>query len=138
MVELGFLTRPPTQDDLAFLAKIAENPMDQLARDIYSDYLEEEGQQEEADRQRQWTAAYKNLEQWTDRYGDEGREYTPIIEFWYGELLNDGSICFSTTDYPDDDETIEKFLTQIEIVMGRKLPADKMPKADDYPFRCSC
>lgn len=138
MVEGSFLTRPFGEMDHGFRAKIAENPLDQLARDVYSDYLEENGDQEEADRQRQWTTAYRSLENWADRYGDEGGNYVSTIEYWFGELLDDGSICFSTTDYPMEEDEIERFCTGVEIVLGRRIPADKKPKADDYPFSCSC
>src|SRR5438045_3487668 len=52
----------------AFLSALAENEDDTMTRLVYADWLEEQGEHEEADRQRQWPAAKKWLIQFCEQH----------------------------------------------------------------------
>lgn len=142
MDEKSFLTRPPTEDDLAFRRKIAENPLYQLARDVYSDWLQEQGEQEEADRQRQWT----NSEMWLrafsshiepgfdemmeafENYQESFRQYKNSDEYGDGDHTYDNSESYKNVDFDDE------FWKHYQIVSGRVVPS----KRRHCPFTCFC
>jgi uncharacterized protein (TIGR02996 family) len=59
----------------AFVAALTENEDDEGTRLIYADWLEEQGQYEEAQRQRQWTSAkawLMNVVEQCGRFEDDG------------------------------------------------------------------
>jgi len=143
MVEGSFLTRPPTADDEAFRAKIAENPLDQLARDVYSDYLEENGDQEEADRQRQWTAAYRHLWPFTGIWNDEKYEKFYDDE---GDLIADESALAAGEETSRSEnvgqvfEILEYWLSEVrdkdpEICFNNDWAADELRGRDSMHKR---
>ena len=72
-----FLTREPTLDHHAFMRNIAEDPTDQLRRDIYADWLEEQGDDDEGLRQREWNASREWMESWASGVNIA---YTDVIE----------------------------------------------------------
>lgn len=138
MDEQSFLTRPPTADDLAFRAKIAENPLDQLARDVYSDWLQEQGEQEEADRQRQWTRSHwwlrfyaEKLKPYDAESGGWEKAYNLLIEdLKNGELFaHGGTDMHSRSDVDDADELMKN----ASVVMGIQIDLNTFES-----FSCSC
>ncbi len=82
------------QDD--FLAVLAEDEDDTPTRLVYSDWLDEHGQHEEADRQRKWPAAKQWLVDFcaeNNRYGDDdgdGDDDDWIYRIDYATLLELG------------------------------------------------
>jgi uncharacterized protein (TIGR02996 family) len=58
----------------AFLRALAENEDDTTVRLVYSDFLDDHGEHEEADRQRKWPAATE----WLVRFGKENSRYEEI------------------------------------------------------------
>ena len=140
-----------TPDQLALVRNIAENPFDQLRRDIYADWLEEQGEDEEALRQRQWTPAYQRLYKvMTEPYGDPLDQeileeigmtstdfFLSMIEEWATSLLQDKQIYLSF-DTPEElytDEGREQFCQDVETVSGVRIsPAIRSVAG----FSCAC
>lgn len=139
MDEGSFLNRPMTDDDRAFRAKIAENPTYQLGRDVYADYLEERGDQEEADRQRQWTRSHWWLRFYAERLkpydvgkGSQGweRAYNLLIEDLRSkELYAHGTDMHGRHDVEDQEALMEN----ASIVLGVRVDLDEFTS-----FSCSC
>lgn len=64
----------------AFLAALAANEDDTTTRLVYADWLDEQGEHEEADRQRKWPAA----KEWLVRFCAANNRYAPDDdEVWY-------------------------------------------------------
>jgi uncharacterized protein (TIGR02996 family) len=135
----------------AFLDALAQNEDDTTTRLVYADWLDENGEHEEADRQRKWPAAKEWLvDFWTahnyagglDRADDDDGYYAfPTVKALIkkaGEALRDGScsldcgadegICGALRQ--DDRE----FWENISIVVG--LPAPGAEHRGSYSCGC--
>jgi uncharacterized protein (TIGR02996 family) len=76
----------------AFIAALEENEDDEVTRLIYADWLEEQGQYEEAQRQRKWTRAKAWLVQLLNDH--QGGDFRPsFLEF--RELLTEALASYS-------------------------------------------
>jgi len=126
-----------------FEQHIASRPWDDdAARRIYADWLDEQGDCEEADRQRQWVKAARWLREAAEQCGEKDWEGNP---FTFEDMVQAGRDYVETnkkfTQYGDTSVTefmwdnIDKYWRCWSIVTGVKLP-------DDFdhgqPFRCSC
>jgi len=134
----------------AFLNAIAAGPWDdELIRDVFADWLDEQGEHEEADRQRKHVASERWLRSFArkhsdDFYGHEDEEEREDnIESSYGRLMYflkrhaDGEhyLPFDTpygfNDYSD------KLWECFEVVTRLKSPQDES-RREMPPFRCAC
>lgn len=83
----SFCIRPFTDDQKALLRAIADDPLNQLRRDIYSDWLLDRDEIEEADRQRQWIVAYRHLYKFSSVWDDE--KFEKFYDVQSGGFSND-------------------------------------------------
>lgn len=133
-------------DREAFLAAIAEAPMDNVRRCIYADWLDERGEVEEATRQREWVQAFEHLSKnfvnpyWEESDGDP-LSYSRVldqIEHWQRSLIQSEEICFDTDEAPEhlyDENERRRFYYCLEIVTGTQLLPEIRARAT---FRCAC
>jgi uncharacterized protein (TIGR02996 family) len=135
-----------------FHKALAENEDDTTTRLIYADWLDEQGEHEEADRQRKWPAAKEWLVQFCQENNptpDEEDPYERVIS--YKELLELGrqAVEEAVADesgfgfYCGNNMTMsnalqengQEFWKNWSIVTGIPLPPDMDEKC--Y-FRCAC
>jgi len=65
-----------------FLKRLAEHEDDETIRMVYADWLDDQGEHEEADRQRKWPAAKEWLVQFSEKKSSGGKVfYDQLIEF---------------------------------------------------------
>ncbi len=64
-----------TEEELAFLATIKENPRDWVARKVYSDWLEEHDRVEDADKQRSWNEERQDALEWIEEFVEEINDF---------------------------------------------------------------
>ena len=135
----------------AFLKALADNEDDSTTRLVYADWLDEQGEHEEADRQRKWPAAKAWLVQFCRDHNppaDEAEE----SEEWvisYEELIELGR---QTVEEADESglglhcgnnmemcdalgENSREFWKNWSIVTGMPLPPDA---EDRCYFSCAC
>jgi uncharacterized protein (TIGR02996 family) len=133
----------------AFLKALKENEDDISMRLVYSDWLDEQGEHEEADRQRQWPAA----KAWLVRFC---RDYNPADEtdpnkrvISYEELIlrarlalegaDDGELAIHCGNNMDIQEALNanrlEFWQNCSIVTGILAPPDA---AENSSFTCAC
>jgi uncharacterized protein (TIGR02996 family) len=134
----------------AFLKTLAENEDDTTTRLIYADWLDEQGEHEEADRQRKWPAAKAWLVRFCQDHNpapDEEDPYEWVIS--YEQLLElgrkgvenatEGDIGFSCgnnqTMCDALRENCQEFWKNWSTVTGIPVPADI--EEQSY-FRCAC
>jgi uncharacterized protein (TIGR02996 family) len=133
-------------DRQALLAAIEADPLDHLLRCVYADWLDEHGEVEEANRQRQWVSAYEYLlKNFVNPYGEEEgeeplgpAEVLEVLEYWQRSLVEDGGICFGTLDAAEnlyDEENHSEFYRNLEIVTGTTVLPETRERAS---FRCAC
>ncbi len=132
----------------AFLKVLAANEDDTTVRLVYADWLDEQGEHEEADRQRKWPAAKEWLirlsrdnnppseddpDEWFISYQtllELGREGVERTGDWYGfSCANNMSMCDALR------ENSEEFWKNWSIVTGVPLPPDIEEKSG---FSCAC
>jgi uncharacterized protein (TIGR02996 family) len=131
----------------AFLQALAENEDDTTTRLIYADWLDEQGQHEEADRQRKWLPAKEWLVQFCRNHPRD--EDLDEWEISYQTLLKLGQEAIDTADEQSfgfscgNNMTMcdalransQEFWKNWSIVTGVPLPADAERKG--Y-FSCGC
>ncbi len=89
----------------AFLKALAENEDDNLTRSVYADWLDDHGEYDEAERQRQWPAAKAWLvrfcreidEEGSEEEIDEGNPYS-YIGITYAKLVRLGHKAVEEAD----------------------------------------
>lgn len=86
-----------------FLKAIAENPRDFVARKVYADYLDENDQPEEADKQRNWNNEKQDSWEWLE---------------WFASMLSRDP---GGEEYPEDDRSrpvsIERVLDAAKVAL---------------------
>jgi uncharacterized protein (TIGR02996 family) len=130
----------------AFLQALAENEDDATTRLVYADWLDDQGQHEEADRQRKWPAA----KEWLVRFcGDHNPHPDWEWVISYADLVKLGR---EAMEEPDDDDfgfycgnnmsmseglwaNSGEFWKNWSIVTGVPLPPNVAEKSH---FRCGC
>jgi uncharacterized protein (TIGR02996 family) len=133
----------------AFLKALAENEDDISLRLVYSDWLDEQGEHEEADRQRQWPAAKAWLVQFCREHNWEGGKESDWGFISYRELIELGRQAIAeATDWgpvidcgPNEDMCDalragrREFWKNWSIVTGIPVPPEE---AENSHFGCSC
>jgi uncharacterized protein (TIGR02996 family) len=129
-----------------FLKALSENEDDATTRFIYADWLDEQGEHEEADRQRRWPAA----KEWLVRFFDDhssGDYYEQLNSFEELMALAQAAVkeghekglyidCFSNEGLCDAlRANREEFWRNWSVVTGVPLPPGAESKS--Y-FGCSC
>jgi uncharacterized protein (TIGR02996 family) len=124
----------------SFLQALAENEDDTMTRLVYADWLDEQGEHEEADRQRNWPAA----REWLIRFCKENSHYQQIS---YEELIEFGRQAVkeesSSKDTPIHGETLwgalqansQEFWKNWSVVTGIPLPPSLESKGF-YHWEC--
>lgn len=137
----------------AFLDKLEANEDDQDTRLIYADWLDDNGQHEEAQRQRQWQAS----KQWLVKFceschsewsGADNYSYHQMIDIikkglnqpWH-DFINMGA-NEAYRDYFYLDDTRYKFYEHFSIVTGLSAPPrdeeGSFYEPEWFSFDCSC
>jgi uncharacterized protein (TIGR02996 family) len=130
----------------AFLNALAENEDDVTTRMVYSDWLEEQGEHEEADRQRKWPAAKEWLvrffqEHSSGDYFGELNTYEQMIEHGHAAVAR-ADPSWGSFDCGSNESLCDalrangrEFWKNWHIVTGVALPPDAESK---IRFGCSC
>lgn len=145
-----------------FLAAIEENPKDYFLRQAYADWLEENDQPEEADRQRKYEEAEKWLTDFAARCGSYCTNYgiDAPCDRWEPvtlEIIVQAGIDFvqgydwwtqvgserARNLLADHDELKKQYWSNWEIVTGLKSPGEDFKDKDGWtmgnnPFSCTC
>jgi uncharacterized protein (TIGR02996 family) len=135
-----------------FLKALAKNEDDVLTRMVYADWLDEQGEHEEADRQRKWPAAKAWLLEFTKSINYHGyaeddeyknplgspHTYADVIQAGHDAVSGEG-YCFGSDDGADyfrgERAAREEFFRNWSIVTGVPVPEEVV---DNPPFRCAC
>jgi uncharacterized protein (TIGR02996 family) len=141
----------------AFLAALKANEDDVTTRLVYADWLDENGEHEEADRQRKWPAAKQWLLQflkWINYEDEEFDEqtqefkgkgtfsgphtYKDAIQAGYDAVAGRGYTFGSDAGaefFWEGESNSEEFFRNWSIVTGVPVPQSVI---DNPPFRCAC
>lgn len=132
----------------AFLAKLDENEDDEDTRKVYSDWLEEHGEDDEAKRQREWTAAKAWLKDFCrpeyDHYEDHPVKYEELMSMaqeayddWASGV--EGDVGFGLGRREDMCDALRsqsvEFWKHWSIVTGKTVPAEV---AEQAWYSCGC
>jgi uncharacterized protein (TIGR02996 family) len=127
----------------AFLAAIDAEPLDHQLRCVFADWLDEQGEIEEADRQRAWVGAYQYLREnfvEPSAYGDPvtHADVMQSVAYWQESLAKQHSVCFGSDQALENVYELtspSEFVRNVEIVTGIKLAPEARQQAS---FRCAC
>lgn len=132
------------------------NPLDHNQRCIYADWLDEQGREDEADRQRKYVDAFNFLADFSRAYydswehDDDGeripgtqtvnyKEILAEIEYWAETGTSDNGPSFGTTsaqsELHNNKDTREEFWQCVFIVTGI-MASDEVKEQDWY--HCAC
>lgn len=157
---------PASQDEQAFLDRIAATPADYAPHGVYADWLDENDRPEEADWHRAWSAEKAAAaRKWFDKFAEENSGVWEDSKEYTGQEIIDIALNYQVTghrhtqhnsqDLQDamyDRETRKTFWHNLGLATGvypgkpRDNPFDAemdSPDEDDYydyenPFSCSC
>lgn len=145
-----------------FLKTIEANEDDDNARHIFADWLDEQGEYDEAERQRKWCGAKRRLSDLAtecggnmDDYGIDNEDgftygayhaytFTDMIRAGYHTIQNGYGMVQMGTETArsvmDNARVRAQFWSDWEIITGDKRPTKKDDDDwfDDAPFGCSC
>lgn len=140
----------PNTDRDAFLKALSENEDDVTTRMVYADWLDENGQPEEAERQRKWNGAKEWLtayavrvspydgapDEWMMQQGYQSKDvgpdyaYRKFMEYVRGgEMFYHGSDLHGAYEVEEPDE----LYANLTILLGRQIGPDSFES-----FSCSC
>jgi uncharacterized protein (TIGR02996 family) len=123
----------------AFLNAIDAAPWDdELPRLVYADWLDEQGEHEEADRQRRYVPAERWLRGFAERLNDETCEpmrYETLIGAAMAYLQDGSYYSLYLANLDDVNEQMEEFWQNFEIVTG---VADPDRARERMFFVCHC
>lgn len=126
---------------LAFKTAIEANPRDWDTRKVFADWLEDNGFDDEALEQRNWTEAKQSGIEWLTKFASDndityeeailaGRD---LVKYGNRYIPGDGNM--SPQEAMDDEETREGFWKHFESATGIEVSEkDKEERA----FSCSC
>jgi uncharacterized protein (TIGR02996 family) len=133
-----FKSREVFEQAQGFLKAIDQNAYDQDARLVYSDWLEEQGELDEANYQRAWTAERQEAEDYLDDYALQcaiTRE--ELIESAVNFLEKGEWLCIGT-DTPDIVWRSDMFWRHFKALTGRELPENFEEDRGNHFIRCAC
>ncbi len=134
----------------AFLDAIKADPYDTTVRKVFSDWLDENDEPEEADFFRSWTLEkHKEAEKWMEQYTEDATHQSSV---WEGEkefsmtveqVIEAATKCldigerfclpFETRDVVFTER--KKFWKHFQIITGRRIAVENY---DATFFRCAC
>ena len=148
-----------SDEEKAFIASCEANPVDEAPRLVFADWLDEHDRPEDAQRQRQWVAAYRFLMPFV-RGGEhdyDEKTYKPIppkdvpfkemmksINYWAESIKRKGldrygdTICFDSKYAQDElwDKTKRaEFWRCMEIITGLSA-SDELRNQEGYSCAC--
>lgn len=113
-----------------FLKRLTENEDDTRTRLAFADWLDEEGEHEEADRQRKWPAAKK----WLGDMADDTVSYAELIDFGRRVVeglrkadrvyFQGGAMSYTESLWDDLNSSKQAFWWYWSIVTGIRLPPE--------------
>lgn len=125
-----------------FLLALEENEDDTTTRLIYADWLDDQGEHEEADRQRRWPAAKAWLREFCGVEDDNAEGYVIGVKKLIAEARNallDGSLivdCWANEEMCNNlRKDSREFWHRVSVVTGLPLPEGY---AENSRFGCSC
>lgn len=125
-----------------FEAAIDEDPLDDVTRKVYADWLDENGFPDEAIRQRDWEAVKKASMEWIEDFAsgiasDDGGSYSGeyLITIARRYVEHDDPELDNEADWSSDSLDWNEFWKHYAIVTSKKVNSTLH---DDYPFRCAC
>ena len=123
-------------EKVAFEAAIAENPYDEVTRQVFADWLEEHGYDDEAMLQREWTREKQAAaEEFLDDYASQCDMSRDELLQIAGTYLAQGRGYTLGFDTPDIVWQSEEFWEHYMVVTGQPVPDQN--RADVF-LRCAC
>lgn len=119
----------------AFLATLESNPYDELTHRALADFLEEQGEDDEALVHREWTKPNQEAKDFLKKLAGELRmTYEELIK--EGHDIASGFYCFGDDDGPEViRDGWEDFQRHWRVLTGQDTPKVSI---DDTYFRCAC